>query len=79
MRNHIDFLRVRTEMGSSKRDRGGTSRLQCLSGSMKTQSLLVCLENGRKESWGSGLKVRKDTGEQLRDGEDSSYRSQKYS
>ena len=55
-------------MGSSKRDRGGKSRLQCLSGSMKTQSLLVCLENGRK-----------DTGDQLRDGEDSSYRSQTYS
>lgn len=44
-------------MGSSKRDRGGKGRLQCLNGSMKAQSLFVWKTEGRKAGgWFGGEK-----------------------
>lgn len=57
MRSHLVFLGVGTEMGSSKRDRGGKGRLQCLNGSMKAQSLFVWKTEGRKAGgWFGGEK-----------------------
>lgn len=59
-------------MGSSKRDRGGEGQLQCLKWKQEDTELVSLFGKGKEGKPGGSLKVRRDTGEQTRDAEDSS-------